>query len=68
MQLKNRDYAVIRQALKVAMEHDDNQQASYSYREVLAKLANGSAAEYPDEGYKGESDGFRFDYDDASEY
>ena len=66
MQLKNRDYAVIKQALKVAMEHDDNQQASYSYREVLAKLANGGVIR-SEEGYTGEPDPFRLDYDDASE-
>lgn len=67
MQLKNRDYAVIRQALKVAVEHDNNQQASYSYREVLAKLAYAVPAGYAEEGFTADPGGFRFDYDDASE-
>ncbi|PYI55892.1 hypothetical protein [Paenibacillus flagellatus] len=66
MQLKNQDLAVIKQALKVAMDNERNEQASYSYREVLAKLA------YADEKERDEApllnrDGFRYDYDDASD-
>ncbi|MDF2725282.1 MAG: hypothetical protein K0Q59_4959 [Paenibacillus sp.] len=66
MQLNNQDFAVIKYALKVALEHDLSGQASYSYREVLAKLNRDRRTR---EEHTGLVDGeeSQYDYDDAAE-
>lgn len=66
MQLNNQDFAVIKQALQIALKHDGSKQASYSYREVLAKLTREPKAMSAD-AHRIDRDGFRYDYDDAAE-
>ncbi|TNJ68162.1 hypothetical protein FE784_00405 [Paenibacillus hemerocallicola] len=66
MQLNNQDYVVIKQALTIALRHEGSKQASYSYREVLAKLSMEPKERHAD-GFFADRDGFRYDYDDAAE-
>ncbi|TMV50276.1 hypothetical protein FE783_12035 [Paenibacillus mesophilus] len=66
MQLNNQDFAVIKQALRVALKHDGSKQASYSYREVLAKLSS-EPKDRSSSAHGIDRDGFRYDYDDAAE-
>lgn len=67
MHLKSQDIAVIKQALKIAQRCDQSGQAAYSYREVLAKLSDGDEQDDTGETFYADRDGFRYDYDDASE-
>lgn len=69
MHLNKQDLTVIKMALTIAQKFDHSQQASYSYREVLAKLANGGFYR-PGEAenrYAERDDRSSFDYDDAAE-
>lgn len=66
MLLRNQDIAVIKQALKIALEHDDSEQASYSYREVLAKLTREPRL-MPVKAHFIDGESPRYDYDDAAE-
>lgn len=68
MNLSRNDLTVIEQALKQAMNNDADYQAITAYQQVLDKLKEQSAAEEPAAGAQvTATDGFRYDYDDASD-
>jgi len=67
MQLKDQDFAVIKQALRIAQKHAESRRASYSYREVLAKMTGVESKGKAEPFLFLDKDVFPYDYDDAAE-
>ncbi|MCP8968619.1 hypothetical protein [Ectobacillus ponti] len=65
MKLDKDDQAIIEQALKAAAMNSADYQEIYRYESVLQKLGTTSGAAQP--GGDHQQDGFRYDYDDASD-
>lgn len=68
MNLNSNDIAVIEQALREAMNNGYDYQSVLAYREVLSKLQAMPIGHDPGATTEQASkDGFRYDYDDASD-
>jgi hypothetical protein len=61
------DLVVVQEALKSAMANESDYQAILTYQEVLDKITQGDINQAKGANVAAQQDGFRYDYDDASD-